>query len=119
MIFNVILSFHCSEQSFRRELCTFQQVDHHDNVIQLLGICIMVDKNALVLEYAENGDLEALITHRLTEHPAVQNDHEWTLRTKMALDVAHGMTTLHKKVVHLDLKTSNVLVGKGYCCKVC
>ena len=107
-----------SEQSFGREYRAFQEIDHHDNVIQLLGICVVGKKHSLVLEYAENGDLEALLTHHLRDHPDVEKDHKWMLRTNMALDVAQGMAILHKKIIHLDLKTSNVLVGQGYCCKV-
>jgi serine/threonine protein kinase len=56
--------------------------------------------------------------HHLGDHPDIQNDHQWSLRSKMALDIARGMAVLHKKIIHLDLKTSNVLVRQGYCCKI-
>lgn len=93
-----------------------QEVGYHDNVVQLIGICIIKSKGALVLEYAENRDLDELLTHHLHEHPTVI---QWPRRTKMASDVAQGMKFLHQElIIHLDLKTSNVLVGKDYRCKV-
>ena len=81
-------------------------------------MCMTDVKDVLVLEYAEYGDLHTLLTSHLSDHPDVLSDVDWALRTRMALDVAQGMTIVHKKIVHLDLKTSNVLVGKDYCCKV-
>ena len=115
--------FSSSEQSrtCRRELRAFQEVGHHDNIIHLFGTSVMGFNNVLVLEYAENGDLETLLmASRLKDHPEIESDHKWTLRTRMAHDVAQGMTGLYiKNIVHFGLEPSNILVGKRYVCKVC
>ena len=106
-------------EHFERELrALFEKLVRHKNIIQLIGVCFRMpgDVDALVLEYVEYGNLDTLLTHHLAYHPSIRN---WTLRTNMALDVARGMTIVHEKIVHLDLKTSNVLVGKDYICKVC
>eukprot|EP00966_Prymnesium_polylepis_P233844 5409058-Prymnesium_polylepis.1 len=44
-----------------------------------------------------------------------------SLAVSMLTDVSHGMAYLHActpRMIHRDLKSSNVLVGDGYACKV-
>ena len=46
---------------------------------------------------------------------------KWSCRINMSLDIAKGMDFLHSRsppIIHRDLKTSNVVVDRNYCCKV-
>jgi hypothetical protein len=108
-----------NSERFLNEYRTFLEVGKHGNIIDLTGIymCSGSANIGLVLEHADHGDLDTLLTYHLNDHREIKADYNWQLRARMALDVAKGMDFLHRKIVHLDLKTSNVLVTKGYLCK--
>jgi serine/threonine protein kinase len=109
-----------NSERFLNEYRTFLEVGKHGNIIDLTGIymCSGSANIGLVLEHADHGDLDTLLTYHLNDHREIKADYNWQLRARMALDVAKGMDFLHRKIVHLDLKTSNVLVTKGYLCKI-
>ena len=85
----------------------------HPNVIQF----IMVDMSAieqvsLYFEYAEKGQLESYLRGEKTNISLAK-------LLAMAANIACGMAELEKnKVIHCDLKASNILIDGDYLCKI-
>ncbi|CAL5044143.1 unnamed protein product [Urochloa decumbens] len=101
--------------SFERE-CRVLRSIRHRNLIRVITACSTPDFKAVVLPFMPNGSLDGLI-HRppggiKPEGPPCQLDLDLLL--SIAGDVAEGMAYLHHhapvKVVHCDLKPSNVLL---------
>ena len=86
----------------------------HPNIVQF----IMADMNtteqifSLYFEYAEKGQLQSYLQSR-------QTNVSLGKLLAMASNIASGMEELEKhKVVHCDLKTSNILIDGDYLCKI-
>ena len=86
----------------------------HPNVIEF----IMADMNAteqafsLYFEYAERGQLQSYLQSQQTRIGQGK-------LLVMATNIASGMAELEKhRVVHCDLKTSNILIDGDYLCKI-
>ena len=80
---------------------------HHPNITQILGAAWTAPHLAIVLEYAENGDLSCY----LKKHMEKCNWRNG--RLKFLKNIAHGMRYLHNRdppVMHRDLKTENCLI---------
>lgn len=92
------------------ELKILQKVNH-SNLVKLEGFCInsATGECYLVYEYVENGSLDLWL---LGGERARRLD--WRARLHIALDLAHGLQYIHEhtwpRVVHKDIKSSNVLL---------
>ncbi|URE24420.1 S-locus lectin protein kinase family protein [Musa troglodytarum] len=106
------LSRHSSQGSdeFKNELTLIANL-HHRNLVRLLGSCIEGDERLLVLEYMENGSLDAFIYDKTQ---SVQLN--WQKRLEIIVGIARGLLYLHQdsnlRVIHRDLKPSNILLDK-------
>ncbi|KAG6642309.1 probable LRR receptor-like serine/threonine-protein kinase At1g07650 isoform X2 [Carya illinoinensis] len=84
----------------------------HPNVVRLYGCCIDRNQLLLVYEYMENNSL----AHALfgPEEGPVKLD--WHTRQKICVSIARGLAFLHEesplKIVHRDIKTTNVLLDR-------
>ncbi|KAF5475277.1 hypothetical protein F2P56_007100 [Juglans regia] len=84
----------------------------HPNVVRLYGCCIERNQLLLVYEYMENNSL----AHALfgPEEGPVKLD--WHTRQKICVGIARGLAFLHEesplKIVHRDIKTTNVLLDR-------
>lgn len=93
------------------ELKILQKVNH-SNLVKLEGFCIdsATGDCYLVYEYVENGSLDLWLLDR-EDHARRLN---WRARLHIALDLAHGLQYIHEhtwpRVVHKDMKSSNVLL---------
>ncbi|KAL2338547.1 hypothetical protein Fmac_012993 [Flemingia macrophylla] len=93
--------------SFRRE-CQILKKIRHRNLIRIVTICCRPEFNALVFPLMPNGSLERHLypSQRLNVVELV----------RICSDVAEGMSYLHHysplKVVHCDLKPSNILLDE-------
>ncbi|XP_043807964.1 probable LRR receptor-like serine/threonine-protein kinase RFK1 isoform X3 [Manihot esculenta] len=82
----------------------------HPNLVKLHGFCVEGDQLLLVYEYMENNSLaRALFGH--------ENNHlklDWPTRLKICIGIAKGLAFLHEesrlKIVHRDIKATNVLL---------
>lgn len=85
----------------------------HPSVAALLGVTWTAEGQlGLLREYAELGTLRDVLA-------AMHRDMQWSLRLRMALDVARGMAYLHgANVLHRALRSTNVLVTKVLRCKI-
>ncbi|KAJ7955672.1 Leucine-rich receptor-like protein kinase family protein [Quillaja saponaria] len=95
--------------SFKRE-CQILRRTRHRNLIRIITICSRPGFKALVLPLMSNGSLERHL------YPSHGLNHRLDLvqLVNICSDVAEGMTYLHHyspvRVVHCDLKPSNILL---------
>ncbi|XP_010460751.2 PREDICTED: probable LRR receptor-like serine/threonine-protein kinase At1g29720, partial [Camelina sativa] len=88
----------------------------HPNLVKLYGCC--VDKNQLLLvyEYMENNCLADALFGR----SSLKLD--WQTRRKICLGIAKGLAFLHEdsavKIIHRDIKGTNVLLDKDLNSKI-
>ncbi|KAK4710939.1 hypothetical protein R3W88_005452 [Solanum pinnatisectum] len=84
----------------------------HPNLVKLYGCCAEGNQLLLVYEYLENNSL-ALALFGPEEH-RLQID--WQTRQKICIGIAKGLAFLHEesslKIVHRDIKSTNVLLDK-------
>ncbi|XP_058194283.1 probable LRR receptor-like serine/threonine-protein kinase RFK1 [Rhododendron vialii] len=82
----------------------------HPNLVKLHGCCIEGDQLLLVYEYMENNSL----AHMLFDPKDDQLILDWPTRLKICIGIARGLAFLHEesrfKVVHRDIKATNVLL---------
>ncbi|XP_076946900.1 putative receptor-like protein kinase At2g23200 [Bidens hawaiensis] len=87
----------------------------HKNLIALLGFCYQGDEMILVYEHASRGSLD-----RYLNSPYLT----WTQRLKICLDVTKGLSYLHdprethQRLIHCDIKSSNILLDEQWNAKV-
>jgi serine/threonine protein kinase len=79
-----------------------------------MGICITANKYTLITEYLENGSLFDQLHKKKKKFTESE-------QMSIAYDIVKGMVYLHnmKKILHRDLKSSNVLIGEDWQVKLC
>ncbi|KAI9186159.1 hypothetical protein LWI28_014274 [Acer negundo] len=84
----------------------------HPHLVKLYGCCIEGNQLLLVYEYLENNSL-ARALFGPEEH---QLNLDWPTRHKICVGIARGLAYLHEesrlKIVHRDIKATNVLLDK-------
>ncbi|KAI8536684.1 hypothetical protein RHMOL_Rhmol10G0275700 [Rhododendron molle] len=100
------------EDDFLAELTIINRL-RHKHLVRLLGWCHKHGKLLLVYEYMPNGSLDKHLFSDADSKPL-----SWTLRLKIISGVAAALNYLHneydQKVVHRDLKASNVLLDSDF-----
>ncbi|KAJ9135971.1 hypothetical protein P3X46_033089 [Hevea brasiliensis] len=90
----------------------------HPNLVKLLGCCTEDNQLLLVYEYMENNSL----AHALFGSEKIRLKLNWPIRFKICLGIAKGLAFLHEesklKVVHRDIKPTNVLLDKDLNAKI-
>ncbi|URE09342.1 S-locus lectin protein kinase family protein [Musa troglodytarum] len=95
-------------EEFQNEITLIANLQHK-NVVRLLGYCIEKEENILIYEYMPNKSLDYYIFDRIR-----RSELSWAKRVVIIEGIAQGLLYLHKfsrfRVIHRDLKTSNILL---------
>eukprot|EP00268_Persea_americana_P044858 TRINITY_DN4539_c0_g1_i2.p1 TRINITY_DN4539_c0_g1~~TRINITY_DN4539_c0_g1_i2.p1 ORF type:complete len:394 (+),score=57.26 TRINITY_DN4539_c0_g1_i2:387-1568(+) len=106
-----------AEREFRVEVEAIGHV-RHKNLVRLLGYCVEGIHRMLVYEYVNNGNLEQWLHGAMHQHSTLS----WEARMKAILGTAKALAYLHEaiepKVVHRDIKSSNILIDTEFNAKV-
>ncbi|RAL47264.1 hypothetical protein DM860_013229 [Cuscuta australis] len=106
-----------AEREFKVEVEAIGRV-RHKNLVRLLGYCAEGAHRMLVYEYVNNGNLEQWLHGDVGPCSPLT----WEIRMNIILGCAKGLTYLHEglepKVVHRDIKSSNILLDRQWNPKV-
>ncbi|KAI7740496.1 hypothetical protein M8C21_030454 [Ambrosia artemisiifolia] len=106
-----------AEKEFKVEVEAIGRV-RHKNLVRLLGYCAEGAQRILVYEYVNNGNLEQWLHGDVGPISPLT----WEIRMNIVLGTAKGLTYLHEglepKVVHRDIKSSNILLDRQWHPKV-
>ncbi|GMY38144.1 probable LRR receptor-like serine/threonine-protein kinase At1g56130 [Fagus crenata] len=106
---------HQGKSQFVTEVSIISAVQHR-NLVKLYGCCIDGDRRLLVYEYLENKSLD----QALFEKSNLRLD--WPTRFSVCLGTARGLAYLHEesrpRIVHRDVKASNILIDGELCPKI-
>ncbi|KAL7600821.1 hypothetical protein Lser_V15G22909 [Lactuca serriola] len=110
------LSSNCGQGNpeFLKEIFMLSRYTH-ENLISLLGFCDEKGEKILVYEHASHGSLDSHLSSTTLK---------WTQRLKICLGAARGLCYLHdpmdtqERVIHRDIKSSNILIDESWNAKV-
>ncbi|KAI3716533.1 hypothetical protein L1987_67472 [Smallanthus sonchifolius] len=106
---------HHGKKQFITEISTISAVQHW-NLVKLHGSCIEGSRRLLVYEYLENKSLDQALFGKTNLHL------DWSTRFNICLGTARGLAYLHEesrpRIVHRDVKASNILLDGELCPKI-
>ncbi|KAG6515123.1 hypothetical protein ZIOFF_025508 [Zingiber officinale] len=98
----------------------------HKNLVKMLGCCVEREEKLLIYEYLSNGSLDSILFGKFLlilsicllvmekADPDKRIQLDWERRFHIISGIAKGLLYLHEdsllKVIHRDLKSSNVLL---------
>ncbi|XP_021636368.2 probable LRR receptor-like serine/threonine-protein kinase At1g56140 isoform X3 [Hevea brasiliensis] len=103
------------KNEFIAEIAIISAVQHR-NLVKLHGCCIEGNRRLLVYEYLENKSVDQAIFGKTSLHL------DWPTRFNVCLGTARGLAYLHEesrpRIVHRDVKASNILLDAELCPKI-
>ncbi|KAF5809678.1 putative protein kinase RLK-Pelle-CrRLK1L-1 family [Helianthus annuus] len=102
-------TFGQGDPEFWKEIMTLS-LYKHENILSLVGYCDDNGEKILVYEYAHNGSLDMYLN---------STELTWIQRLKICIGAARGLAYLHnsvgthQRVLHRDIKSSNILLDEN------
>ncbi|XP_039684827.1 probable leucine-rich repeat receptor-like serine/threonine-protein kinase At3g14840 isoform X2 [Medicago truncatula] len=88
----------------------------HPNLVKLYGFCMEDDQLLLIYEYMENNSLAHALFAKKEDLENRQLRLDWKTRKRICIGIAKGLAYLHGeskiKIIHRDIKATNVLLDK-------
>ncbi|KAE9617051.1 putative protein kinase RLK-Pelle-DLSV family [Lupinus albus] len=88
----------------------------HPCLVKLYGFCMEEDQLLLIYEYMENNSLARALFVRNDDPEKSPLRLDWETRQRICVGIAKGLAYLHEesrlKIVHRDIKATNVLLDK-------